>query len=174
MVRGPRGRIHCVRSCSYGEIRPRARAGDAQRRDIAMTVDQAVTKALALIEARDYVSFAELDREVPCGRGFCAVAQGRARPGCAPTSVIFTRWCWSRTKLFRLPRPARPPGPPRRRRWWNTNLVDLRELLRSPGRPIAARSRVLAGARRCRLCHFSIEDAIDPALSAIWCDRAPN
>jgi hypothetical protein len=25
-----------------------------------------------------------------------------------------------------------------------------------------------------RLCHFSIEDAIDPALSAIWCDRAPN
>jgi hypothetical protein len=24
------------------------------------------------------------------------------------------------------------------------------------------------GARRCRLCHFSIEDAIDPALSAIW------
>jgi hypothetical protein len=33
---------------------------------------------------------------------------------------------------------------------------------------------VLAGARRCRLCHFSIEDAIDPALSAICCDRAPN
>ena len=27
--------------------------------------------------------------------------------------------------------------------------------------------------RRCRLCHFSIEDAIDPALSAIWFDRAP-
>jgi hypothetical protein len=43
-----------------------------------MTVDQAVTKALALIEARDYVSFAELDREIPCGRGFRAVA---ARPG---------------------------------------------------------------------------------------------
>jgi hypothetical protein len=34
--------------------------------------------------------------------------------------------------------------------------------------------KVLTGARRCRLCHFSIEDAIDPALSAIWCDRAPN
>jgi hypothetical protein len=27
--------------------------------------------------------------------------------------------------------------------------------------------------RRCCLCHFSIEDAIDPALSAIWFDRAP-
>jgi hypothetical protein len=34
--------------------------------------------------------------------------------------------------------------------------------------------KVLTGAGRCRLCHFSIEDAIDPALSATWCDRAPN
>jgi hypothetical protein len=34
--------------------------------------------------------------------------------------------------------------------------------------------KVLTGARRCRLCHFSIEDAIDPALSAIWCDRESN
>ena len=30
-----------------------------------MTVDQAVAKALSLIEARDYVSFAELGREIP-------------------------------------------------------------------------------------------------------------
>jgi hypothetical protein len=43
------------------------------------------------------------------------------------------------------------------------------------GGDITALARVvLAGAGRCRLCHFSIEDAIDPALSAIWCDRAPN
>jgi hypothetical protein len=34
--------------------------------------------------------------------------------------------------------------------------------------------KALTGVRRCRLCHFSIEDAIDPALSAMWCDRAPN
>jgi hypothetical protein len=32
--------------------------------------------------------------------------------------------------------------------------------------------RVLIAAGRCRLCHFPIEDAIDPALSALWCDSA--
>ena len=32
--------------------------------------------------------------------------------------------------------------------------------------------RVLIAAGRCRLCHFPIEDAIDPALSALWCDCA--
>ena len=34
-----------------------------------MTVKEAAAKALALIEARDYVSFAELGREIP---GFSA------------------------------------------------------------------------------------------------------
>jgi hypothetical protein len=44
----------------------------------------------------------------------------------------------------------------------------------SEGESAALARVVLAGARRCRLCHFSIEDAIDPALSAIWFGRAPT
>jgi hypothetical protein len=77
MVRGPGGRIHCIRPSGHDETRPRP--DDARRRDGAVTVDQAVAKALSLIEARDYVSFAEFGRGFSRSCGNTGLAEGRRK-----------------------------------------------------------------------------------------------
>ena len=199
-----------------------------------MTVDQAVAKALSLIEARDYVSFAELGREIP---GFDAekddggyvIGVGDAVWWLA-TKVRLGSLCRAHRAACRYPAHTTTPN---RNGWrlcgalshnehprlgssplWSEALDESRRRKRSrkwssrPGRShrgiarpkasalkrlcraqhitrwydvsggdITGLARVvlvgeyaarLIAAGRCRLCHFSIEDAIDPAPSAIW------